>query len=218
MLLNFTNKVNIQFHQKKLQLKEVQTMETIYSLFRKIIFANELDSNTKFIYRFSDPDGIRSGKSGWSFGVCQFDTKNNDAALRCLSDCGFTPTEIKGIVNQTIEDVKQFSPRLAAKADIIAIYDEKQLAYCVDKAKNFNTKYGIKVADDAALLAEADYVNQYGSQGEGSAAYYKKLNRPITAKDVLNFKLTQTKYGKEHPSDCKRRYNNLVAVMSKKVD
>jgi len=186
-------------------------MATLNEIFRRIILANELSDNLKYVHRFSDADGVRSGKSGYSFGISQFDTQNNDQALKCLRECGFTEAEITGIVKQTI-DVKPLAARLAAHADIIAKYDSEQLSYCLNKAINFDIDHGIQIANVSAMLAGADYVNQYGSQGNGARAYYKGLGRPITAEDVLQFKLTQTKYGREHPDDCHRRYNNLVRI------
>lgn len=187
-------------------------MKTLNELFREVILANELDNNLSFAMRFSDPDGVRSGKSGWSFGVCQFDTKNNDAALKCLAECGFGPEEIKGIVDQTV-DVKRFFGRLAEHADIVMKYDEQQLSYCLDKALNFNTTYGIPVESPGGILAGADYCNQYGSEGNGAVVFYRALGRSITADDVLQFKLTQTKYGREHPADCQRRHDNIIKIL-----
>ena len=185
---------------------------TLNSLFTKIIILNELDGNLNASLRFSDPDGVLSGKSGWSFGPCQFDTKNNSTALICLRECGFTSEEIRGIVDQTI-DVKPLAAKLKAHSDIVEKYSSNQLSYCLDKALNFNIDFGIPTADSAAILAGADYINQYGSEGQGAVNYYHALGRPITAEDVLQFKLDITKYGKEHPTDCKRRYNNLMKVI-----
>jgi hypothetical protein len=182
-------------------------------LFRLIILANELDNNLKLAFRFSDPDGVRSGKSGWSFGVCQFDTRNNSQALKCLAACGFTADEIDGIVDQTIS-VTPFSDRLKAHSAIIAEYDEAQLSRCIFNALDFYHKYEIPVVDTAAILATADYINQYGSCGDGFGAYMKGLDRQLVAQDILDFKLKYTKYGREHPADCKRRYTNLMNVMS----
>lgn len=188
-------------------------MQTLNSLFHKLILANELDNNLATALRFSDPDGKLSGKSGWSFGVCQYDTQNNDSALQCLKECGFSVPEIKGIVEQTV-DIKPFSARLQEHADIVEKWDTLQLSYCLNKALNFQTEHGLVMADNAAILACADYINQYGSQGSGMLAWFKKLGRPIVAEDVLSFKLNYTKYGKEHPADCRRRYANLVKLMS----
>lgn len=187
--------------------------KTLNSLFRALILLNELGGKISIALRFSDPDGERSGKSGWSFGLSQFDTQNNEQALKCLAECGFTPAEIEGIVKQNV-DVRPFAARLAAHSDIIERYDTEQLSYCLNKALNFNVDYGIPLAGSGAILAGADYCNQYGSQGQCAVAYYKALGRPITAQDVLQFKLTQTKYGREHPDDCRRRFNNLQTVLA----
>jgi hypothetical protein len=179
--------------------------------FREIISLNE--GGPDVALEFSDPDGVRSGKSGWSFGVCQFDTQNNGSALACLSECGLTHDEIDGVVHQTI-DVKPLEQKLRDNADIIERYDCEQLQYCIDGASGFADKYKIAVLDSAALLALADTVNQYGSLGNGSAAYCRNLGRPVTADDVLAMKLTwkysQTKNGK---ADTVRRYHNLMKIM-----
>lgn len=189
-------------------------MKTINELFSELIFANELDSNPKLAFTFSDPDGVRSGKSGWSFGVCQFDTRNNDQALFCLRECGFTRDEINGIVNQTI-NVGALSSRLQEQSDIIAIYDAAQLSRCLYAALDFYARQHIPATDTGAILATADYINQYGSCGDGFALYMLALKRPLIAADILDFKLGHTKYGREHPADCRRRYNNLVTILEK---
>jgi hypothetical protein len=187
--------------------------KSLNDLFRLVILANELDNSIALVLCFSDPDGVRSGKSGWSFGVCQFDTQNNDSALDCLRACGFTSDEIKGIVLQAV-DVKPLAVKLAAHADIVENYDTAQLSKCLNDALNFDTQFGVPLADTTAILAQADYTNQYGSMGNGSKVYYLGLGRPITAEDILDFKLNHTVYGKAHPDDCRRRYNNLLRIVA----
>lgn len=185
-------------------------MKTLIHQFRDIICANE--GGDSVALRFSDPDGVRSGKSGWSFGVSQFDTQNNGAAVECLVDCGFTQDEIYGIVHQTI-DVRPLAVKLIANADIIAQYDEAQLQYCVDVAQKFINNYQIPIANDAALLMLADTVNQYGSLGSGSAKNLLSMQRPVTAEDIVQMKLgwkySKTKTGR---NDTIRRYNNVVQI------
>jgi hypothetical protein len=188
-------------------------MKTLNEMFYEVILLNELSGNLNAALRFSDPDGVCSGKSGWSFGVCQFDTQNNSQSLVCLRECGFTETEIQGIVKQTI-DVKPLAAKLKAYADVVERFSTIQLSYCLNKALNFDLDYGIPVENPGGILAGADYVNQYGSQGNGARAYYWSLGMPVTAHDVLMFKLNNTKYGKEHPEDCKRRYNNILEVVN----
>lgn len=188
----------------------------LLSVFRKIIITNEIGPDMDEALKFSDPDGVRSGKSGWSFGAVQFDTKNNASAIACLKDCGFTDAEIKIIVNQT-GDITPFNKRLAEHADIIEEYDERQLKRCLDGAKSFVDRYQIKLADDVALLSLADTINQYGSLGGGTAGRLKVLEHPATAEDILAIKLTW-KYamtGKHQHDDTERRHNNVVSVCKK---
>jgi hypothetical protein len=191
-------------------------MKSLNELFADLIFANECSSNEKFIHRFSDPDGERSGKSGWSFGRVQWDTQNNGTALVCLSECGFTHNEIDGIVKQTV-DVKPFAVRLAAHADIIERYDEAQLTECINSAVNFCNSYNIPVTDTGALLALADTVNQYGSLANGTAAGLRKLEHPVKAADVLAIKLTwaYARASKQKHDDTVRRYDNLITILKK---
>jgi hypothetical protein len=167
-------------------------------------------------YRFDDPDGLRSGKSGWSFGPCQFDIANNSAASLCLKDCEFTDEEIAGLKAQTIPDMAPMNAKLAAHADVIERYSEAQLKYCVDGATEFINKYRVPFVDTAAILAIADTVNQYGSVGGGSASYLLALGRPVSAKDVLAMKLTwkYAKASKHNYDDTIRRYNNLIKVVT----
>lgn len=188
-------------------------MKTINDLFYDVISLNE--GGPAVALEFSDPDGVRSGKSGWSFGVCQFDTRNNTMALACLKECGFTQDEIHGIVDQTI-DVRPLASKLAAHADIVERYDNAQLQHCIDSAGNFAAAHGIPLVDTAALLMLCDTINQYGSLGDGSAAHLSELGRTVTAADVLDMKLTW-KYAtasKHGHDDTVRRYENVMQVVS----
>lgn len=195
-----------------------RTQDQLVELFEKVIVANELENNLAFAYRFSDPDGVRSGKSGWSFGRSQFDTKNNPQALKCLAKCGFDDTVIKGIVNQTI-DVAPFNAKLKAARDIIDRYDAVQFRACICKAQAIIKKHGISLVDDVALLAIADYDNQYYLSDVDKPGYLvhalKVLRRPVVARDILDFKVKSTTYGKKYPGDCQRRYDNLMALVAK---
>jgi hypothetical protein len=191
-------------------------MKTLNELFVRLISLNELDGNESFIYRFSDPDGVRSGKSGWSFGLCQFDTQNNDRALDCLKECGFTEAEIDGIVHQTV-DVKPLAAKLVAHPDVLAKYDTAQLKHCLDRGLDACLSHGVPMDDTGVILACADYVNQYGSCGEGMMKWLDDLNRPFTSKDVLRWKLENTKYGRKHSADCQRRYDNLIKVLKEET-
>lgn len=185
-------------------------MKTLNELFREVILLNELSGNEKAALRFSDPDGP-SGRSGWSFGLCQFDTKHNDSAIECLKECGFTQDEIHGIVDQTI-NTKPLAAKL--KVDIVARYDEAQLSRCLYSAMNTATSKGIMITNTGAILCLADYCNQYGSIGNGFADYLNTadIDGDVTPAEIQKFKLT-TKYGREHRADCERRYNNILRVL-----
>ena len=188
-------------------------MESLNAMFRDLIFANECSRNPNAVLRFSDPDGVLSGKSGWSFGVSQFDTQNNGEALKCLAACGFTPTEISGVVHQTI-DVVPLNAKLAANADVIATYDTAQLSLCINSALNCVTSNGLPADNPGGILALGDYINQYGSIGPQFVGFIKALNHPVMAVDVLSFKIHHTTYGERCPTDCQRRYNNLVQIVA----
>ncbi len=190
----------------------------LVQIFSRIIVANELSNNIDFILRFSDPDGVRSGKSGWSFGRCQFDVANNPVAASCLRACGFTAEEIAGVKAQSI-NVHALEYRLKANAATVEKFDDVQFAGCIGRAQAILSKRGIKAADDAAVLAVADYANQYYLSDIDSPGYLVHyllcLTHAFTAKDVLDFKLDCTPYGHAHPDDCRRRYNNLIDIVAK---
>lgn len=194
----------------------MRSQDELVERFEQVILLNELEGSIAHAYKLSDPDGVHSGKSGWSFGRSQFDTRNNPLALKCLRECGLDETVIKGIVNQSI-DVTPFNARLRAAYAIIDKYDAIQFKACICKAQALAKKHGIEFASDAALIAVADYDNQYYLSDVDKPGYLvhylKGLGRPATAKDVLDFKLEHTKYGREKPGDCKRRYNNIIKIM-----
>ena len=188
-----------------------QTLLT--AAFRKVILANELSNDLAAALKFSLAPG---GTSGYSFGVCQLDVSNNPAAALCLRACGFTPEEIEGLRAKTA-DVKSLDLKLAAASTTVERFDDIQLNSCITRSQTILSTFHIKPADDTALLAVADYNNQYFLSAFNKPGYLVnylfKLERPFTAIDVLNFKLNDTPYGKSHPSDCKRRYDNLVRIM-----
>ncbi len=187
-------------------------MKTMEQLFREVILWNEVSGNQNAILRFSDPDGP-SGRSGWSFGLCQFDTRHNDAAVACLKELGFTPAEVN-LVRDQAGNVKPLEAKLKAGAAIIERYDTAQLARCLHSALNTTTSNGILAVDTGGILCLADYVNQYGSIGPSFVKYLNEhdLDKDITPAEVQAWKLT-TAYGQKHKGDCERRYNNILKVL-----
>lgn len=189
--------------------------------FKKIIIANELGGDLSHALRFSDPDGVRCGKSGWSFGICQFDLNNNPMAATCLTACGFSDSEIAALKAQTI-DVTLLEHRLRAAAEIIAGYDENQLGSCLLRADNLCSLFNLTPVDEAAILAVADYDNQFHFSAVNKPGYLVHylavLNRPFTAEDILEFKLHHTKWGRtktkdvDGAEDCRRRHKNVMRI------
>ncbi|MFH1027693.1 MAG: hypothetical protein V1791_06800 [Pseudomonadota bacterium] len=190
---------------------------SIADTFRRIIIANELGGKPGVALRFSDPDGVRSGKSGWSFGVCQFDVANNPLAAKCLLDCGFSLAEVDALRAQTI-DVTPLHARLRQHAVTIAKYDERQLTGCLQRASHLCEKHGIELLSEVALLSLADYHNQYYLSDINKPGYLihylAQLGRQVTSLDVLDFKLYHTAYGKKRPKDCRRRFDNIIRICS----
>lgn len=180
--------------------------------FRKIILANELDNSTAHIYRFSDPDGIRSGKSGWSFAICQFDINNNPRSILCLQACGFTTDEIAGLKAQTIADMAPMHAKLKAAATVVDTWGNAQLQECLTHATHLLTASAISF-DESGLLACADYHNQfYMSKGGKLHRHLDTLHKIINAEDILAFKLTLP-WGNKRPDDVRRRHQNIVRIL-----
>ncbi len=183
----------------------------ILDLFRRCIVANELDNNLAFVYRFSDPDGVRSGKSGWSFGICQFDINNNPSAVLCLRECGFTTDETAALKAQTI-DVKPLAARLKKQSATVDRWDSVQLHECLLHPLQICSDSGVAFADDEAKLHLADYHNQfYMSRGGKMHGFLCGLGRPVSASDILACKLRMP-WGRKRPDDVRRRYNNIVRI------
>ena len=187
-------------------------MQSDYAaLFRLIMLANELSGNLKAVYRFSDPDGVQTGKSGWSFGICQFDINNNPSATLCLRECGFTTDEIIGLKSQSIPTAP-LNAKLRAHADVIDSWDERQMYECLTVPLQRCKNSGITFVDDEAKFHLADYHNQFNmSRGGKMHCYLRSFNRPITREDILKFKLGLP-WGKKRADDVYRRYNNIVRI------
>lgn len=188
----------------------------LVKIFREIIVKNELGGNIKLAFRFSDPDGLRTGKSGWSFGICQFDLNNNSLAAVCLQECKFTPEEISALKRQDRSlDMGAMNAWLLRHADVVARWDEAQLAACLARAREMAQAGGWSYADDRALLYAGDYHNQM-FMGKGGAFYdwARRLGRPLADYDIHKFRRNQA-WGKRRPDDVDRRHGNVIAVAAR---
>lgn len=180
------------------------------------ILANELDGNSDAAWRFSDPDGVNRGKSGWSFGLCQFDVANNPAAILCLRECGFTTDEIARLKNQTMQDMTAMNAKLRAAAWTVKKWDQMQLAECLTVPMTICSASGIVFANDEAKIHVADYHNQfYMSRGGKLHCFLKERMMPIVPEMILQFKLGLP-WGKKAPDDVHRRYDNIARLFRAK--
>lgn len=182
---------------------------------RRVLLANELGNNERVAYRFSDPDGVRTGKSGWSFGRCQFDLQNNPRAAACLREIGFTEPEILGLKQQAYGPaaMARFNARLLAAAAEIDRLDQEEFDGIARHVLQVTANAGLHLADEETFTHLCDYHNQYSIEFGGKCVrYLQRLGRPITPEDVRAYKLT-TLWGTKRPDDVERRYNNIVRIV-----
>ena len=159
------------------------------SVFYKILMANELGNDPSLILKFSDPDGVRTGKSGYSFGVSQFDLKNNPSAVRCLKDCGFSQNEIEDLVNQpSISDTRleYYNSKLASSSDKVEQFDLDHMQQSLDHVgKLCNALAGIHLQDMETFYHIADYHNQSYLTPDGKLhSYLKSYTGTITPETI----------------------------------
>lgn len=177
-------------------------------LLRQALIKNELGGNMALVYRFSDADGVRTGKSGYSFGVVQFDIANNHRAIECLKECGFTDTEIVRLQRQ-LGPIGDLNDKLAAAKNVVDVFDTAQIDGTINWVRGISKAAGITYVDDEAFIHACDYHNQYDMKAHGKAIdYLVNLGRPVTGQDIHKYKLG-TIWGKKRPDDVKRRYNNI---------
>ncbi|MCM0081798.1 hypothetical protein L4X63_09370 [Geomonas sp. Red32] len=181
-----------------------------YVATKKALLANELSNNLRAAYRFSDAKG---GNSGLSFGITQLDVSNNSAAVKCLVECGFTPSEIAQLKSKS-GDLTALSAKLAAHATVVDKYDQAQIKECVDHVMTVAKSRGFTFANDEAIVHAADYHNQFFmSNGGKMANALVNLGRPVVSTDILNEALA-TLWGKKEPGDVKRRYSNIAMIFA----
>ena len=187
----------------------------LWTAVEKSIVANELGSDLQAAYRFSDPDGIHTGKSGWSFGIVQYDINNNPSAARCLAQCGFTPDEIAALKAQTIDDMWSMDARLREHKQIIDKWDDLQIDECLHHVQDVADQRGFKYADDFAICSAADYHNQiYMSLKGRLASFCAGLGRKVTGADIYALKMS-IEWGQKRPDDVDRRYNNIARIFGR---
>lgn len=176
------------------------------------IAMNEISGNTAVAYRFSRASG---GNSGYSFGRSQFDVSNNRYAVIFLrKKCNFTPKDIN-ILLRLEKDVTGLNGKLREHKKEIDDYDLQHIKNMIKYVGGILSD--LEVENEETFVHLVDYHNQFNLSYNGKMHRYLQTLKFATSENVLNFKLNQTKWGKEHPHDVKRRYNNIKNYYQKEV-
>lgn len=185
--------------------------QALRQMFRNIISANEVGGNLSLAYVFSDPDGVRSGKSGWSFGICQYDVSNNPNAILALREMGFTTDEIKGIKDQSIQ-IYNMNRKLMDHKDIVDKWDLKQINECLFWPLELCNEIGVDFDRAETFLHISDYHNQLNfSRGGKLYTWLQNQKVSVTPQMILEFKYT-IPWGISHRDDVDRRYKIIMHV------
>lgn len=200
-------------------IKQEDPFQYDLQAFYKIIVANELGNDFALALKFSDADGVRTGKSGYSFGISQFDISNNQTAIDCLQECGFTPYEIQILKDQEAskEEMVKYENKLAANSHIIEKWDKVQIQGCLKQAAWICSSSGISIKNVETLYHLADYHNQFNLSRDGKLhVFMKQLESTITPEIILDFKLNKTAWGQKRPDDVRRRFDNIARICREK--
>lgn len=168
------------------------------------IALNEISGNTAVAYRFSRASG---GNSGYSFGRSQFDVSNNKAVSQFLRNkCNFSNEDINTLLRLD-KNISKLNNKLREHKKKIDEYDLQHTKEMINHITNLS---GLpELENEKVFVHLVDYHNQFNLSINGKMHKYLQSLKFITSENVLNFKLRQTKWGKEHSSDVIRRYNNI---------
>lgn len=182
-------------------------------VFKSITFENECHSNFEYVYSFSDADGVRTGKSGWSFGITQLDINNNPYATLCLREAEFTTDEIDLLKKQSSVSMMLMDAKLKRHKDAVDKYDRIQLDECLQHSLDMCIETRCDFSRLETFLHIADYHNQfYFSKGGKLYKFLQAMSSPISPEDILKFKLSLP-WGIKRPDDVQRRYKNISKIV-----
>lgn len=169
-----------------------------------IIALNEISGNKAIAYRFSKATG---GNSGYSFGRSQFDVSNNPFVSQFLRNkCGFTADEINTLLSLK-KDIERLNEKLKEHKKEI---DEYDLQHTKEMIKHSCLLLAdLDVENEETFVHIIDYHNQFNLSKNGKMHKYLQTLNFATCENILKFKLENTKWGKTHPADVNRRYNNI---------
>ena len=168
-----------------------------------VIALNEISGNENVICKFSYARGI----SGYSFGRSQFDVKHNSKARNFLKEkCGFTKSDLDRLLRLD-KEISDLNNKLKNHKEDIDELDKKHIEEMVNYVANLNELPEFE--NERVFIHLIDYHNQFNLSKNGKMNNFIKNKKMLTSKDILNFKLKETKWGREQPRDVKRRYNNI---------
>jgi hypothetical protein len=177
---------------------------TITELCKQAIIQNEVGGDLSLAYKFSDPDGVRSGKSGYSFGVSQFDIENNWDGILCLKDCGFRPKDMDRLFEQR-GDISDLDKKLKKNALVVDLYDKDHLYRSIQHVSIY---CGTEMSDET-FVHLVDYHNQFYITPNGKMhRFLKSLDHRPTPVDIFEFKKTLRWY-EVNPADVVRRFETI---------
>lgn len=199
------------------------SLKDVHSLISDVLLLNELSGNENLKYIFSDADGYRTGRSGCSFGLCQFDIENNWDGLLILKEIGIKPKDIKDLYLQLSESSIERISRLIQTETAKRIIDRadkahitKSITHVMGVINELSSPVMITVD---GLVALVDYHTQMHLSINGKMHEFIKNYPSIEVfdnKTVRDFKLNNTLWGKNRPDDVNRRYDNIFQTCSKK--
>lgn len=168
-----------------------------------VISLNEISGNENVICKFS----YAGGKSGYSFGRSQFDVTHNTKARSFLKNiCGFSDQDMEKLLNLD-KNIGYLNERLKLFRRDIDNLDKNHIRDMVNYVASLNELPEFE--DEKTFVHLVDYHNQFSLSRNGLMHNFIKNKKMLTSKDILNFKLKETKWGREQPKDVKRRYNNI---------
>lgn len=187
-------------------------MEMFFRKIREALFLNELGGAESLVYRFSDADGTRTGKCGYSYGLSQFDLFNNWYAIMGLKDCGFTPFDLKELFLQNTS-ITHLDQKLYRARDIVDRLDNEHIE---SSMKWCSSLIGLRNVGPEAFVHIIDYHNQFYMSRDGKLHKWIETRiDEITPEDILNFKLERTKWGQARPDDVIRRFENIAKIFGR---
>ena len=181
-----------------------QIMENInLERIMKVIALNEISGNENVICKFSFAGGI----SGYSFGRSQFDVKHNLKAREFLKNkCEFTAGDIERLLKLD-KNINDLNEKLKKHRKEIDELDKEHIRDMVNYVTSLSELP--EFTDEKTFVHLVDYHNQFNLSKNGLMHNFIKNKKLLTSQDVLNFKLKETKWGREQPRDVKRRYKTI---------